>query len=461
MSETENNGGGLPEREVIFRETYVYSGADNQRTTETIEYPAPKEDIARLLANAGIDGTEGRTFYIESWDSIIPGIYKWIPDPISFDEMNYLAKQIQALDAGQREIFTAAVEAGLYCGRMEGLINLAANVVKFKLIPTDKQSNVEAGTLTSKGVLVETGEFERPYRWLADIPSEQRATEYLDKYFIPEPAGIVKDVNLSAMLLQMHAVCGDYMADAPDNLATLEALRSAEYLLLIDGRGAYLTEAAHAYREGTPAYDRFIGASDTTDSHAFALHVTDVWAEAEHAEQSRGPIIGDIVSVDLYEQQWDIHVNTVHPTIVDGMRHFEHEDYQAVHRHVERVSNSHKEAERPEPLEPAEFISDLTRSYMAKAEYPQSDKIRISQDAAKEMLVRGDAKVYRLRAGGAECLSRLTVVHNGLNFEKERAFAINPSDMAGFGAWAKRARLDMTRQAQERGEQKKSRGNEI
>lgn len=156
-----------------------------------------------------------------------------------------------------------------------------------------------------------------------------------------------------------------------------------------------------------------------------------------------------------------IHINTVKPSIVDGARHFEHEDYQAVHRHVERVSNRHKDAESPEPLEPAEFLLDLNRSYMAKAEHPQSDKIRITQEAAKEMLARGDAKVYRLKADGAECLSRLTVVHNGLNFEKERAFAINPSDMAGFDAWAKRTASDMVRQTQERGEQKKNRANEI
>ncbi len=291
--------------------------------------------------------------------------------------------------------------------------------------------------------------------------SEQHVTEYLDKYFTLDPTGVVKNADLSVLMLQLHAVCGDYLADAPDNLTTLEALRSAEYLLLFDEHGAFLTAAAHAYREGTPAYDRFMSAADTPDTKVFALHVTDIWTEIESGEPERGPIIGDIVSMDLRDQQRDIQVNMVRPTIVDGVRHFEHKDFQAVHRHVESVSNRHKETEIPEPMEPAAFLSDLNRSFMAKAEYPQDDKIRITQETAKDMLARGDVKVYRLRADGAECLSRLSVVHNGLNFEKERAFAINLSDVAGFDAWAKRVGSEIKRQAQERCEQTKICGNEI
>lgn len=461
MSENINQD-DISVREVIFRETYTYTGKDNQRISETIEYPAPKEDIARLLANAGIDGSEEHTFYSESWDSVIPHIYDRLPDSVNLDELNYLAKQIQALDAGQREVYAAAVEAGLHCGRMDELINLAANVVKFRLTPSDKQPNVQAenGVLTSKGTLIVSGEFKEPYRWVGDIPSEQRATEYLDRYFVPEPTGMVKGVDLSMMTLQLHAVCGDYMDGAPDNLATLEALRSAEHLLLFDERGAFLTGAAHAYREGTPAYDRIMDAANTPDAKVFALHVTDVWTEGD-GEPERGPIIGDIVSVDLRDQQWDIKLNTVYPKIVNGERHFEHEDYQAVHSHVERVSNRHQGVEISESMEPTAFLSDLNRSFMAKSEYPQDDKIRIAQSAATEMLARGDAVVYRLKAGGAEALSSLSIIHNGLNYKKERAFAIKPSEIAGFDAWAKRAASEMARQTQQRGEQKKSRGNEI
>jgi hypothetical protein len=448
-----------PERDVIFRVSYVYEDMYGQHSTAAIEYPVSKEDISLLLSDAGIDGKSRRLFYSESFESAIPGIADTMPDYVGLDELNYLAARIQALDPGQREVYAAVIESRLHCRCMADLINLTDNLVNFTLIPAGKQTNAGAGALTSKGFLTESGVFVEPYRWPGDIPSGQRAAGHLDKYFVPEPVSVIKAVALSPLVTQLHAACGDYMVDALNNVAALEALRSAEYLLLLDCRGAFLTAAAHAYREGTPAYNRFMSAERSQDTFVFALHVTNVWAETG-GEPELGPVTGDCVMVDLREQQWDIRLNAVKPTLSDNERHFTHDDYQAVLSHLERVSNSHQDADCPEPLTAAELISTVNRRYMEQTAYPLLEKIRVCREAAKGMLAHGDATVYRLKNNGAVPEPRISAVRMRTNRPRKEAYAINPADMAGFANWAKRAASDMAKQAQERGEQKKTRAGE-
>jgi hypothetical protein len=107
-----------------------------------------------------------------------------------------------------------------------------------------------------------------------------------------------------------------------------------------------------------------------------------------------------------------------------------------------------------------DFLADLNTAYMSKADCPAEGFLRITQEAAKEMLARGDAKVYRLLPGGPSCLSRLSVVHNGLNFAEHRGFAIRRGDMGGLDKWAERAAAEISRQ-RERGEHKKTQGEEL
>jgi hypothetical protein len=96
----------------------------------------------------------------------------------------------------------------------------------------------------------------------------------------------------------------------------------------------------------------------------------------------RGPIIGDLVSVNLRDQQWDIRINTVKPAIIDGERHFTHEDYASVCRHLEHVAE------------------------------------------------RGDADVFLVREQNAMPLSRFDVLRV-LKFGKDDAYAIKTKDLAG------------------------------
>lgn|GEM_PF-2891590 len=571
--------------DVIFRENYVYTNADGNRATETIEYPTGAENISKLMALAGGGGNDkNRVFYAETWESAIPRIYDFLPENYNLDELNHLARQIQSLNDNERKVYTAAIETKRYWG-MDKLINLAANIVNFHLEPADKQSNVQDsdGILTSKGYLVEqknndvifsvtfactdangewrdetldypapketldkflsdvgigsddknrrfyckafdcydpkverylpggtnfdemnylaarihelsteqrelfsaaietascrrmdtlinlaaniaaNGEGKKPYRFLSDIPPEERATAHLDYLTLPDAIAPVINVELSPLLLQIHAVCGDYLADAPANLATLEGMRTSEFLLLIDERGAFFTGAAHAYREASPQHDHLMTAVDSSQTHLFSLHVTDIWTKSgEGGEPLRGPIIGDIVYENLRDRQWDIKLNAVVPTIVDGQRHFESSDYTSVRRHLERVAEHHQNADAEE-RDPFEFLSVINYGYMAQVEEnPSRGVIRIPNQVAKEILARSDGPIHLIADEKTETLTRQDILRV-LKFGKDDAFAIKAEDFHGFEKWAKRTAPEMVRQclAVEREEHKKAKGEEL
>jgi hypothetical protein len=109
----------------------------------------------------------------------------------------------------------------------------------------------------------------------------------------------------------------------------------------------------------------------------------------------------------------------------------------------------------------SDFLAKLNKPFMSQAENPQSDMLRITQDAAKEMLARGDAEVYRLLPSGAEKLSPMDAVKSGgLWYMNNREFAIKRGDIGGLDRWAERTAGNILRQA-ERGEHTKSREPEV
>jgi hypothetical protein len=54
---------------------------------------------------------------------------------ISLDELNYLAAKIEALDANEREVFEAVLEAEWHCGSVADIINITENISNFELQP--------------------------------------------------------------------------------------------------------------------------------------------------------------------------------------------------------------------------------------------------------------------------------------------------------------------------------------
>jgi hypothetical protein len=67
----------------------------------------------------------------------------------------------------------------------------------------------EGGAFTSKGLIIQEEAFKEIYRGVQDIPTESK------------PLIMLQDTDLSALLLQMHALGGDYMRDANYNINSL------------------------------------------------------------------------------------------------------------------------------------------------------------------------------------------------------------------------------------------------
>jgi hypothetical protein len=111
-----------------------------------------------------------------------------------------------------------------------------------------------------------------------------------------------------------------------------------------------------------------------------------------------------------------------------------------------------------------DFLSDINASYMARAECPKPDMLRITREAAAEILARGDADVHRLFPNSTQQMSPMDAVKSkGLWYSSNREFAIKREDAAGLNEWAERKVGDIVRQAEraERIKTKNKAGEEL
>ena len=135
-----------PAHEPIIRVVYTYAGADNTRVSETVDYPASGERIAELLSNAGINGTDERVFFVDSYESKHYGlaqVLNAIEDGVHPSELNDLAKKLDGLGEREERLFTSALEMHRYGGDMEGLFNFASRLTQeaeFVNNPPEKES---------------------------------------------------------------------------------------------------------------------------------------------------------------------------------------------------------------------------------------------------------------------------------------------------------------------------------
>ena len=241
----------------------------------------------------------------------------------------------------------------------------------------------------------------------------------------------------------------------------------------MDDTGAFLTESMHAYRQGTDAYNRWIGSADNPETQAFSIHLTEV----------HGQIRGNIAEINAAERRQDIQENSIQPVTVeatlpsgevqsylpqewnalvqidkdgikDWRRVFTDGDFSQVNQHLEYMSVQTEAACHKVPA--SEFLTAVNAVYMENAQNPQHEMLRISQDAAKEMLARSDCDVYRLLPNGPEKLVPTDAIKSGLWVIENREFAICRGDIQGLEKWAERSAKEAITRQQERREQKKT-----
>ena len=102
---------------------------------------------------------------------------------------------------------------------------------------------------------------------------------------------MVKDADLTALLLQIHAVGGDYMESAKRNIRIL-ANSSEDFFVMTDGKNLTITPADTLFRRDLQEYEKWMLAYDSPDVKAFFLSVT-------KRDSESGRITGDLFQTAL------------------------------------------------------------------------------------------------------------------------------------------------------------------
>jgi hypothetical protein len=505
---------------------YIESAADKNIGGFTIPLPIERDVLAQWLLPIKADSDDHKSIAIRNIKIEVDGavILDFCPDAddgLALNELNYLAVKINSFNGDEymSHIFLSAIEAQQCEEGISGLINLIENLNTFDLQPifseedygefsieyggdecadafkrlqesTDKQDRDlaayieklerhvdyssygrdvlkrENGVFTDRGLLLGGDNFKDIYRDHGDIPKEH--------LLFPEeaPRQKVVDVDVPSFLLELHAVLGDYLHDAQSNLEALAGLRSSNYLLLMDGRNAFLTNAALAYMQESSFYNIWMNAVDAPDTRAFVISLSDV----------HGAISGNVSHVDLAKQQDDILKHSIKPikinatdkdgeavvydigewnlldqSMIDEMQEYTREfatgDYNVLFRHID--SHFAESEGSAKAISKANFLARLNKPYMDKADYPADTLLRICESAAREMLARGDADIYRLLPQGQHKLTPTDAIKNENWLSAYKGFGIRYEDMPGLDKWARRGADALINRTAERTEPKK------
>jgi hypothetical protein len=111
---------------------------------EYLKLPATKEDVKALLSRIGIDGVLYEEIFITNYETDIEGLWKYLGEYESIDELNYLAAMIDGLDDRELAKLEAALDYGEYVSSVEELINLAQNLDCYEILP-DVMDNDDLG----------------------------------------------------------------------------------------------------------------------------------------------------------------------------------------------------------------------------------------------------------------------------------------------------------------------------
>jgi hypothetical protein len=431
-------------------------------------------------------------------------------------EEEYLSAKIEGLSVDKRDVFFAVVEAVWHCGSVAELINLTENLDCFELHPnmTARQygarlleetkrstSNIvellaqsdnpderdlathierlescvsadayglaeakaEQGMFVSQGYITEESEVREIYRGPQDIPARSLIA--------------VRDVDLAVLLTEMHVVGGDsYQRDLAHSLQTLTD-GSTDYTLLLNSEMLHIYPADMLYHRNYLGNEITLALKPSPEIRTYHLAVT--------TRDDDGRITGSLYEVDLAALQeslrrysfdftsidaefrdgskrsisfseWNAMERLQRAEIVRGVYHFPSENEARLREDIAAFRAVCEDCRKPIPA--ADFITQINAPYMAAAENPQTDMIRISLPAAKGMLLNGDAFVIRLLPEGPVLLSSLDAMpsRGGLWYQSYREFAINKTDLLGLAKWAKREADMLVTPQPERGDKTKS-----
>jgi hypothetical protein len=274
-------------------------------------------------------------------------LYKHIPDDADASELNYLTEKLRALGDSQRKVFNAVIEAGWHCVSVAEIINLTENLHNFDLEPTfneaqygafrlandwdicemsirrlEKSEDIgdrflvkyisllvkcaedeaygynaakdDGGKFTKYGYISQGEALEDIYRGKQDIPSEYLIpappTSAIENARAKEPLIMLQNTDLAALLLEMHAVSGDYMRDAKHNIRTL-VNGGDDLFVMVNANMLTVTPIDFMYRRDMFENEHFMTMSPAPDNRAFIMEVL---------ERDDRHIIGNLYETDFW-----------------------------------------------------------------------------------------------------------------------------------------------------------------
>jgi hypothetical protein len=515
--------------EAIIRAQFSFADIRNsdEPTKQWLDYPATKETLRQLLERAGAVDERGReterACYVEQYESPVSGLAESIPERASFNEVNYLAVKLAGLDEDELEIFEAVLESGRHYAangsgdsELADMINITENLETFtfhssmdeqgygeylltgpdnvidKLKSRLRYSSSEQdqefaqyieylvecadaeqfgrsmshdndGEFVSGGYLIEDGGFGVLYHGEHDIPDQCRIWEDPSVSFIK-----VTDVNMFTLLLEMHALGGNYTQDAKHNL---QALMSGDCFITVTAEKLTVFPAAEVLHLDSEA-NRGIHAACDADARVFFVGMIGGGYLGNIQELVTGEIKDGVRNMSYDAVQIDVDfkdgTNRVFsPVVWSGLPNSERDRVAGAIERFDPIDKQNAETylnafrrdgeSLGNAVTAGDFLAGLNADFMARAQNRQPDMLRVARDAAQEMLAHG-AEVYRLMPECAVKLSPLDAMKSrGLWYSEHREFAIKRDGLEGLEKWAERKAGDIERQI-ERGALGKSRG---
>jgi len=415
-----------------------------------------------------------------------------IPADADKSELAYLAAKVRNMDGDQRKVFDAVIEAGRYCGSVGEIINLTENLDCFGLQPSLSESEygdsrldrdfheckavidrlvnsddaVEralakhltrlercadeaeygrqaaeeiGGVFIKQGLLIEKRSLQEVYRGVEDIPAEYRlfapSAEDTDRQLI-----MVGNVDLSALLLEMHTLGGDYMRDAKHNLQIL-AGGGNEFFIMMNDHMLTVTPAEPIFHKDTAEHEAWMLMDRTQDIRTFVMSVT---------ERDGGQVLGTLCETDLAALKNSIRFNSIkHDTPAD-------EGELAAYLDVLRWAVGENRRAIPTGL----FLKQINEPYMAQSHAPQPGWFRVSSEAARDLLAQDAAFIFKAYPEPPARLMPIDAAKASLWTAGKLEFFVRHDECENLERWARRAAGEMLRQS-ERGERGKSRDAEI
>jgi len=415
-----------------------------------------------------------------------------IPADADKSELAFLAAKVRNMDGDQRKVFDAVIEAGRYCGSVGEIINLTENLDCFGLQPSlseseygdsrldrdfheckaviDRLENSDdaveralakhltrlercadeaeygrqaaeeiGGVFIKQGLLIEKRSLREVYCSVEDIPAEYRlfapSAEDTDRQLI-----MVGNVDLSALLLEMHTLGGDYMRDAKHNLQTL-AGGGNEFFIMMNDHMLTVTPAEPIFHKDTAEHEAWMLMDRTPDIRTFVMSVT---------ERKDGYVLGSLCETDLAALKSSIRFNSItHNTPAD-------EGELGAYLDVLRWAVGENRRAIPTGL----FLKQINEPYMAQSHAPQPGWFRVSSEAARDLLAQDAAFIFKAYPEPPARLMPIDAAKASLWTAGKLEFFVRHDECENLERWARRAAGEMLRQS-ERGERGKSRDAEI